>query len=108
VQGAELARRFRPRPRFDNAAVVPGSAEDLPVSALSGDTAACLVSGWGASSAGAFAMARLASYSSGLPESDAVGVLLTSTVAEALVTSAVAEALLASPVVPLKGEAVLI
>ena len=68
------------------------------ISAL-GATAACLVSGRAASSAGAVSGAGLASFSSDLLESGTVGALLTSMAAGALLTSVVAEALTASPVV---------
>jgi hypothetical protein len=89
----------RARVRFDNAAVVAGSVEGLTMSAGADATAACLVTGGAASSAAAFAAAGLATFSSGLPGSAAVGALLASTAAGALLTSALAGALLASPVV---------
>jgi hypothetical protein len=97
VQPGEPATRFRARARFDNAAVVAGSAEDLTVSAVAGDTAACFVAGEAASSAAAFAAAALASFPSGLPGSTAVGAVLASATS-ALLPSIAAGALL-SPAV---------
>jgi hypothetical protein len=97
VQPGEPATRFRARAHFDNAAVVAGSAEDLTVSAVAGDTAACFVAGEAASSAAAFAAAALASFPSGLPGSTAVGAVLASATS-ALLPSIAAGALL-SPAV---------
>jgi hypothetical protein len=98
VQPGEPATRFRARVRFANAAVVAGSAKDLTLSSVAGAMAACLATGGSASSAGAFAAAGLASFSSGLPDSGAVGALLASTAAGALLASPVVWALLASTV----------
>lgn len=102
------ATRFPPLPRLGSAAVVAGSASELPV--LSGAPAARLAAGRAAGSAKACVAAGFASLSSAGLLSAAVGGLVGSVSAGGLLASAVAGALLASAVVGalLASEALLI